>query len=44
MNLVGVPAYGVQLAEVLADVLKLGGHLPSAPKDLHHSSRLRRRS
>lgn len=35
MNLVGVPAYGVQLAEVLADVLKLGGHLPSPPKDLH---------
>lgn len=34
MNLVGVPAYGVQLAEVLADVLKLGGHLQSPPTDL----------
>lgn len=35
MNLVGVPAYGVQLAELLADVLKLGGHLASPPQDLH---------
>lgn len=35
MNLVGVPAYGVQLAEVLADVLKIGGHLQAPPKDLH---------
>jgi len=35
MNLVGVPAYGVQLAELLADVLKLGGHLRTPPQDLH---------
>lgn len=35
MNLVGVPAYGVQIAQLLADVLKLGGHLPSPPQDLH---------
>lgn len=35
MNLVGVPAYGVQLAELLADVLKLGGHVQSPPQDLH---------
>jgi hypothetical protein len=33
MNLVGVPAYSVQLAELLAEVLKQGGHLQAPPKD-----------
>lgn len=33
MNLTGVPAYGAQLAELLAGVMKLAGHLPTPPKD-----------
>lgn len=34
MNLANVPAYGMQLAELLAGVLKLDGHIQSEPKDL----------
>jgi hypothetical protein len=34
MDLYGVPAYGIQLAELLAGVLKLDGHLAADPKDL----------
>nr|MDN4045034.1 hypothetical protein [Massilia sp. YIM B02787] len=34
MNMFGVPAYGAQLAQLLAEVMKLDGHLQAPPKDL----------
>ena len=34
MNLNGVTAYGVQLAELLAGVLKLDGRIETPPTDL----------
>lgn len=34
MNLFDVPAYGAQLAQLLAEVMKLAGHLKTPPKDL----------